>query len=175
MRITNYSLLISTILIFNFALVQTASAQISSGGSFSLEKSVISGGGGESAGNGFGVAGTAGQNAAGTFTQNSNFFQIGGFWTADGLAPTSASVSISGKVTTLKGNGIRNVIVTLTDTEGGVRTIVTGSFGMYRFTDVEVGRTYILQVQAKKYFFANSMQIVTVNDELTNLDFTAED
>lgn len=152
-----------------------ASAQISSGGSFSLEKSVIAGGGGESTGGGFRAAGTAGQNAAGTLTQNSSFFQIGGFWSPDQLAPTSASVSISGKVTTSNGRGIRNVIVTLTDPEGNVRTTVTGSFGSYHFTDVEVGHTYILQVQAKKYVFLNPAQVVTVSDELTNLDFTAED
>ncbi len=168
-------LMFFTFLIFNFSLTQSAPAQIASGGSFSLEKSVIPGGGGESAGVGFTVAGTSGQNTAGTFNQNSNFFQIGGFWTADQLVPTSALVSISGKVTTLNGNGIRNVIVTLTDTEGGVRTTVTGSFGIYRFTDVEAGHTYILTAQAKKYLFANPTQVVTVNDELTDIDFTAED
>ncbi len=182
MRITNYQLPITnycitffTFLIFNFSLTQSAPAQISSGGSFSLEKSVISGGGGQSAGVGFAVAGTVGQNAAGTLTQNSNFFQIGGFWSPDQFGPTAALVSISGKVTTLNGSGIRNVIVTLTDTEGGVRTTVTGSFGIYRFTDVEVGHTYILTAHAKKYLFANPTQVVTTNDELTDIDFTAQD
>lgn len=150
-------------------------AQIASGGGFSLEKSVLAGGGGESAGGGFAVAGTAGQNAAGTFTQNGSFFQIGGFWTAEQFAPTAALVSISGKITTLSGSGIRNVIVTLTDSEGGVRRVITGSFGNYRFTDVEVGRSYILTVKSRKYFFADPVRILTVNDELTNMDFTAED
>jgi len=156
-----------------FAL--TNPAQISSGGSFSLEKSVIAGGGGESTSNAFTVAGTSAQNAAGTFTQNSGFFQIGGFWTDDRLAPTSARVSISGKVTTLKGGGIRNVIVTLTDSEGRIRTAATGSFGAFGFTDIEVGHAYIVRVQAKKYFFSNPTQILIINDSLTDINFTAED
>jgi hypothetical protein len=164
-----------TFLIFNFLLAATAPAQISSGGSFSLEKSVIPAGGGASAGIGFTVTGTSGQNAAGISAQNSNFSLIGGFWTADRLAPTSALVSISGKVTTSKGNGIRNAAVTLTDAEGNARTTLTGSFGFYRFTEVEVGQIYILQVQAKKYSFSNPARVLTINDELTNMDFTAED
>jgi hypothetical protein len=175
LRITNYGLVFFTFLIFNFSFVICAKAQVASGGSFSLEKFVIPGGGGESAGGGFTVTGTAGQNAAGTSTQNSNFFQIGGFWTADRFVPTAARVSIGGKVTTLRGSGIRNVSVTLTDPDGNVRTTVTGSFGAYNFTDVEVGRTYIVRVRAKKYFFSDPTQILTLNDALTDVNFTAGD
>ena len=167
--------MVFTFLTFNFSLAATAPAQISSGGSFSLEKSVIAAGGGESVGVGFTVTGTSGQNAAGTAAQNSNFSLIGGFWTADRFAPTAALVSISGKVTTLKGIGIRNVVVTLTDAAGNIRTTGTGTFGFYRFTKVEVGQIYVLQVQAKKYFFPNPAQVVSINDELTGLNFTAED
>jgi hypothetical protein len=167
--------LLATFLIVNFLSSQTAPAQISTGGSFSLEKSVLPGGGGQSAGSGFTVTGTAGQNAAGTRAQNGSFSLIGGFWSPVQLVPTAATVAIGGKVTTLNGRGIRNVIVTLTDNEGRVRTTVTGSFGSYLFTDVEVGNTYILQVQAKKYVFPDPARVVTVSDELTDLDFTAED
>jgi hypothetical protein len=152
----------------------TSLGQLASGGSFSLEKSVIAGGGGESSGGGFKVGGTSGQNAAGTSTQNFNFSQTGGFWSPAQLVPTAATVSVSGRVATASGKGIRNVIVTLTDSGGGVRSAVTASFGFYRFTDVEVGQTYILQVRAKRYSFPNPTQVVTVNDELTDIDFTAE-
>ena len=169
----NGKIINSIFVLLLFAL--TSLGQIASGGSFSLEKSVIPGGGGESAGGAFTVTGTAGQKAAGTSTQSSGFIQIGGFWTADQLAPTAASVSIGGKVTTSNGVGIRSVIVTLTDSEGGMRTAVTGSFGFYRFTDVEVGRIYLLEVKAKKYYFSNPVRIVNVNDELANLDFTSDD
>ena len=76
---------------------------------------------------------------------------------------------------TPQGGGLRNATVTLTDTDGRVRTTVTGTFGVYRFTDVEVGRTYFLTVQSKKYFFADPTRIVAVNSELTNIDFRAEE
>ena len=169
-----HKLIISVFTLMIFPLI--ASAQISSGGSFGLEKSVIAGGGGESAGGGFAIVGTSGQTAAGRITtQNPNFLLNGGFWAASPLAPTSASVSIDGKVLTLNGNGIRNVIVTLTDSAGSVRTTVTGSFGFYRFTDIEVGQIYVLKVQAKKYSFADPVRVLVVNDELTGIDFTADD
>ena len=167
-----HKLIISVFTLMIFPLI--ASAQISSGGSFGLEKSVIAGGGGESAGGGFAIAGTSGQTTAGIKNQNGNFLLNGGFWAASPLAPTSASVSIDGKVLTLNGNGIRNVIVTLTDSAGSVRTTVTGSFGFYRFTDIEVGQIYVLKVKAKKYSFANPVRVLVVNDELTGIDFTAD-
>ncbi len=164
-----------SVLIFFLVFAPSAAAQISSGGSFVLEKSVKSGGGGESAGGAFTVAGTSGQNAAGMLIPNGQLDLRSGFWTPDQLAPTSALVSISGKVTTIKGSGIRNVLVTLTDLNGTVRTTFTGSLGTYSFSDVEVGQTYVLTIQAKKFFFSNTMQIVTVYEELTGIDFTAED
>lgn len=148
-------------------------AQISSGGAFSIEKSVVATGG-ESSSGAFSATGTTGQNAVGTITAASQFNQIGGFWTYDQLFPTAANVSIGGNIKTPNGNGIRNVIVTLTDVYGSSRTTVTGSFGTFRFTDVEVGQTYILKVSAKRYSFTNPTQVVSVNDELTGLDFTGE-
>lgn len=155
-------------------LPHTLTAQISSGGAFSLEKSVVATGGGESSTVAFSVTGTTGQNAAGTITAASQFNQFGGFWTYDQIFPTAANVSIGGNVKTPNGNGIRNVIVTLTDAYGSSRSTVTGSFGTYRFTNVEVGQTYILKVSAKKYSFTNPTQVVSVNDELTGLDFTGQ-
>lgn len=156
-------------------LSNIAFGQISSGGAFSIEKSAVAAGGGAGSNGAFTLSGTTGQNAAGTNTTNAPFDQIGGFWTPDQLAPTAAVVSISGKVTTANGNGIKNVVVTLTGLNGSTRTIMTGSFGSYRFTDVEVGQTYILGVAAKKYVFTNPSQIVSVNEELTNLDFMANE
>ena len=153
----------------------TGAAQVSAGGSFSLEKAVVPAGGGESAGGAFTIAGSAGQNAAGASTQNSGYFQIGGFWTADQLAPTAARVSVGGKVTTASGNGIRNVTVRLTDSEGNVRTTVTGSFGFYNFSDVEVGRIYVLEVKAKRYAFADPIRVLAVSEALSDIDFTAQE
>lgn len=88
------------------------------------------------------------------------------------LAPTAAGVSVSGRVLTNDGRGLRNAIVTMTEPNGNNRSYRTGAFGYFVFEDVEVGQTYIFQVQSKRFTFAP--QVVTVNEELTELNFTAE-
>jgi hypothetical protein len=149
-------------------------AQISAGGAFTLEKSVIAGGGAGSSNGAFSVTGTGGQSAAGAPAANASFSQTAGFWTPETFAPTAALVSLSGSVSTADGRGIKNVIVTLTDSRGASRSVTTGSFGHYRFTDVEVGEIYVLSVTAKKYVFAEPSRVVPVQEELTNLDFIAD-
>ncbi len=91
------------------------------------------------------------------------------------LFPTAANVSISGRVLSVNGNGIRNVIVTLTDTNGSVLTARTNSFGYFRFDEIEVGQTCIISVVAKRYAFKQSSQVLVVNDELTNINFIAQE
>jgi uncharacterized delta-60 repeat protein len=90
------------------------------------------------------------------------------------FAPTAANVSIGGRITTADGRGIRNAVVVLT---GGnlpaPRTVRTGTFGYYSFESVEVGATYIIEIRSKSYQF--TPQLVTVNEELTELNFTAEE
>lgn len=88
------------------------------------------------------------------------------------LAPTAANVSISGRATTANGNGISGVGLTLTALDGAQRTAITSSFGYYAFSDVEVGQTYVLEIAAKKYSFANPTRVLKVLDEITDLDFT---
>jgi uncharacterized delta-60 repeat protein len=52
------------------------------------------------------------------------------------LAPTAASVSISGRVRTSNGRGLLNATVSLTDNEGITRTTRTKSFGYFRFAKI---------------------------------------
>ncbi|MBK9765589.1 MAG: carboxypeptidase regulatory-like domain-containing protein [Chloracidobacterium sp.] len=87
--------------------------------------------------------------------------------------PTAAHTSVSGRVVTANGNGIRNVWVSLSDPERPVRRSLTGPFGYYRFDDIEAGRTYSISVASKRFQFANGTQIVSVNDEIYDLDFIA--
>ncbi|MBK7705776.1 MAG: hypothetical protein IPN69_24495 [Acidobacteria bacterium] len=65
-------------------------------------------------------------------------------------------------------SGIRNAIVVLTDQSGAIRTARTGSFGYYRFDDIEAGQTVIVNVRSKLYQFAP--QVVWVNDSIADLD-----
>ena len=89
------------------------------------------------------------------------------------VAPSAASVSVGGQVLTADGRGISKVRVSLTDPDGSVRTALTNPFGYYRFDEVQAGETYIVSVQSKRYQFSNPTQVVTVLDELSNVDFTA--
>ena len=88
-----------------------------------------------------------------------------------GFAPTAASVSVSGRITDGK-RGISNAVIYLTDANGNTQATRTSSFGYYRFDDIEVGQNVIIQVSARRYSFAP--QVVTVNEELANLNFTAQ-
>ncbi len=87
-------------------------------------------------------------------------------------APTAATVSISGRVTTPQELGLTNAVMTLTDSNGESRSVRTGKFGNFRFTDVTVGETYILTVASRRYTFAP--QVITVNEDLTGVNFTAQ-
>ena len=84
-------------------------------------------------------------------------------------APTAADVSVSGRVMTSNGRGIRNARVTLTDQAGITRSVITGAFGYYRFDDVEAGQTVILSVVSKRFQF--EPRVVTVIDNVADLDF----
>lgn len=88
--------------------------------------------------------------------------------------PTAAEVSITGRVLTADGQGIRNVRLTLTALDGTRRTVTTGSFGYYAFDGVEVGQTYVLEVASKRYTFANTTRVLNLQDHVSGLDFTAE-
>ncbi len=89
-------------------------------------------------------------------------------------SPTAATVSIGGKVESADGHGIRNVILTLTNTATGeIRSMRSTTFGYYRFEEIEVGASYVLTVSAKKFSFNPNTRLLTVLDELTEVDFIA--
>ncbi|MBS1793907.1 MAG: carboxypeptidase regulatory-like domain-containing protein [Acidobacteria bacterium] len=152
-----------------FMLVPIAAlAQIAAGPNYTLEKAVVANGGGASAGTTFSVEDTGGQDAAGP--QTGATFQLqGGFWTSN-LAPTAAAVSVSGRVRTIDGRGLRNAIVMLSDQSGAIRTTRTTSFGAFRFDEIAAGQTVILTVRSKLYRFAP--QILAVNENIADLELS---
>ncbi|HEX8638225.1 MAG TPA: carboxypeptidase-like regulatory domain-containing protein [Pyrinomonadaceae bacterium] len=89
------------------------------------------------------------------------------------LAPTAASVSVSGKVITQSGRGIRNVVVTMTDSNGNVRTATSTSFGYYRFGNVAAGETYIFAARGKRFFFGQGAQVYSIMEETNDINFVA--
>lgn len=91
------------------------------------------------------------------------------------FVPTAANVSVSGRVMNSYGNGIQNAIVTITNTNGTTKTIRTGSFGYYRFDELETGNTYILSVASKRYVISPSSIVFTLTEDLANLDFIGQE
>lgn len=88
---------------------------------------------------------------------------------------TAANVAVSGKVATAKGSGIKNITVTLTDSNGMTLTAKTNSFGHFRFDGIAVGQTCFVSVFSKRFTFDHQTQVLTVNENLTDIDFIAQE
>ena len=158
-------------LVIVFALYETHEAQVASGGTYTLEQTVIANGGGKSMSGNYTVEGTTAQAVAGTVSGASTYGVNGGFWQAF-FAPTAAMVSISGRVFDAQGMPIGQVRMILNDGSGTILTVITNNFGYYRIDGVEVGQTYILTPTNRRYRFA--ARVVTVMDEIVELDIVAQ-
>ena len=89
--------------------------------------------------------------------------------TTCGRAAAFPLATVSGRVLTPAGLGLRNATVSLTDSQGVRRTAVTTSFGFYSFDNVRTGASYTIAVSSKRFRFAP--QTVPVNGNLTLADF----
>lgn len=90
------------------------------------------------------------------------------------LSPTAAGVSLEGQLFTAAGNGIRNARVTLTEQNGRVHTAVTGTFGYFRFEDIRSGQSVVVTVEAKRFTFSEPTRIISLNDNVADVWFIAE-
>jgi hypothetical protein len=79
--------------------------------------------------------------------------------------PTPADVTVSGRVVTSSGLTVSKATVTLTDSSGNSRSMVTNSFGRFTFDEVEAGGTYIVQAAHRSYSF--SPMTISVDDDLS--------
>ncbi|MBP9663071.1 MAG: choice-of-anchor J domain-containing protein, partial [Pyrinomonadaceae bacterium] len=99
-----------------------------------------------------------------------------GGWGIEFLTLTAANASISGRVLTAGGQGIRNAEVVIS---GGTLTepmrVQTGSFGYYNFEGLQTGQTYIVTVNSRRYVFAVPTQVLSLTDNVADLDFVAID
>lgn len=149
------------------------SSSLPTAAQITVETSVISSGGGTVSGSAFMIESTIGQPGVGLL-QNTPFTLFGGFVTPT-FVPTAANVSVGGRVLTASGAGIRNVSVILNYPNGTMHTVSTGTFGAYRFEDVPVGEIYVVTVAGKKYSFVNSSQVISVSEQISDLNFTANE
>jgi len=85
------------------------------------------------------------------------------------VAALAPAVTISGRVLTPAGLGLRNAIVALTDSDGIRRTTTSSSFGTYSFENVIPGENYIVGVSSKRYRFA--ARSLSVNENLADINF----
>jgi len=100
---------------------------------------------------------------------------VAGGWGLEFLQTTASGVSMSGRVTTASGAGIRNARVTVSGNSLPEPMITTtGSFGYFSFDGLTAGETYIVTVNSQRYTFQVPSRVITLVDNLTDVDFTAE-
>jgi hypothetical protein len=88
-------------------------------------------------------------------------------------APTAGPASISGRVMTGNGGGIRGAFIVVQGMDGVMRSATTNTFGYYRVEGLTAGASYLVTVSARRYAFANGTQLVNLDDNVSGLDFTA--
>ena len=88
------------------------------------------------------------------------------------LIPSAALASITGRVLTADGSGIRGARLVLTDVNTGeVRYATSSSFGYYDFSELTVENFYVLTISSKRYSFLNDSRSFTLNGDLSDVDF----
>lgn len=89
-------------------------------------------------------------------------------------APTAAPASISGRVLTAYGQGIRGAIVTVNGGDlAGPRSLTTGTFGYFRLDGLHAGQAYVISVYSRKYSFIESVRLINLTEDAANVNFVA--
>ena len=163
-----------TTLLLLFCLVQgwtSSEAQVATGGTFVLEKSVTAAGGNTSSGGISAISGTAGQAVSGPPSSGGAFGLSSGFWTPDPLVPTSAAAIVSGRVLSSTGRPINRALVSLTAMDGSQQTSITNSFGYFKFPAVKVGSSYLVEATHRRFEFVP--QVISITADISGLEIVA--
>lgn len=147
---------------------------VASGGTFTLQKSVVAGGGSPKQQLPVSENGTTGQAVAGSASSGGQFKIYSGFWTADDFAPTAATATITGRIKTADGRGIKNVSVVITYQNGAMQSAISSSFGYFSFAELPVGETYVVSVSAKRFTFSQSAQMISLVGDISDVEFIAD-
>ncbi len=100
---------------------------------------------------------------------------IAGGWGLEFIRSTAAGASISGRVTTADGAGIRNARVTITGNSLAEPIVMqTGSFGLFSFEGLRVGETYVVTVISQRYTFSTPSRVISLVDNINDADFVAD-
>jgi len=111
----------------------------------------------------------------GTSSAGGPIGHVAGGWGIEFVATTAAQASISGRVLTSGGQGIRNAKVVITGNSLSQPIITTtGSFGYFNFEGLQTGETYVVTVWSKRYTFSAPSQVVSLVDNVVDMDFIAD-
>ncbi len=95
--------------------------------------------------------------------------------TVTAAAPSSAPVSVSGRVMTADGRAIAGARLSI---EGGnlkfPRWALANPFGRFRFEGLTPGVTCVISVGSKRFTFTEPVQAVTPQEDISDLNFTSE-
>jgi len=87
---------------------------------------------------------------------------------------TAAAATINGRIINQSSRGLKGVTLSATALSTGEKFYAApDSNGNYRFTDLPVGDSYLVQARSRYYNFEPDSKIVTVNGDLADIDFTA--
>ena len=143
-----------------------------SGGGFEITEAVISAGGASASAGIFDADLTIGQPVEPGAIGFGQFGLTSGFWNYVSLAPTAASISISGRVLDDAGGPVANAILYLQTQEGELMVARSSSFGFYRFNNISAGQTVLISVQSRRFTYAP--RTVIAADEISGFDFIPE-
>ena len=100
---------------------------------------------------------------------------VNGGWGLELFGSTAANASISGRVLTGNGQGIRNAKVTITGNSLSQPIVATtGSFGYFTVEGLRTGETYVVTVFSKRYTFSAPSRVVSLVDNIADMDFVAD-
>lgn len=82
---------------------------------------------------------------------------------------TAAAISLHGQVFDPEGRAVRWVTVRLSGLDGTNRFATTNHFGYFRFDEVSVGQSYVLEANHKQFTY--SPQVITVDEDIGRITF----
>ena len=100
---------------------------------------------------------------------------VAGGWGLEFVGTTAAGASISGRVTTADGLGIRNATIVVTGNSLAQPLVTTtGSFGYFDFEGLATGEIYVVTVNSQRYTFSAPAQVISLVDNIVDADFVAD-
>lgn len=87
------------------------------------------------------------------------------------VSPTASNGSVTGRVSGVGGASIANAVVRLIRADGQSQSTRTGQFGNFRFDEVGLGQSAVIEVKAKSWTF--QPRIVFLQDDVTDVQIVA--